>query len=167
MAFLPTSKRVVFDTNALFRFRVRALIADLAQTGTIQPLWSSRTVEELRAVLRARAMPDAEVFLNQFQASIVTPAPLPLSAKGFRDPGDLHVIEAALSADASLIVTSNARDFPLRQLRPLGLDRVSIDAFFAAHATALQSPDHQANDLRRAGLSQTAKAISSLVADRG
>ena len=145
----------MFDTNALFHFCVRELILRETHAGRLTPFWSARTVEELRGVLSGRGRSDAEVFFTQLSTSTV-PASSPEELKGFRDAGDLHVVQAARDAQASVIVTENARDFPLRHLHPMGIDRVSPDDFFAAHLRELP-PDIAPDTLRRAGLSRTAK----------
>lgn len=162
----PSSKRVVFDTNALFHFQVRILVQHLSEAGALTPLWSRRTVEELRGVLRARGRDDAEAFLARWSDSVVAAhdagQDIPMHT-AFRDPGDMHVIEAALAAKAPLIVTDNARDFPRRHLLPLGLERVGVDAFFASQVCDLQGLEEwgvSGQDLRRAGLSRTAKQFS-------
>ena len=145
----------MFDTNALFHFCVRALILHESQAGRLAPFWSARTVEELRGVLSGRGRSDAEAFFTQLSTSTV-PASSPEELKGFRDASDLHVVQAARDAQASVIVTENARDFPVRHLRPMGIDRLSPDNFFAAHLRELP-PDITPDTLRRAGLSRTAK----------
>lgn len=163
---VSVTKRVVFDTNALFRFHVRALILHMAQAQAITPLWSARTVEELRGVLSARGKSGAEDFLGQLPTSTILATGAGIAAKGFRDPGDLHVVQAAIDAEASLIITENARDFPAKHLRPLGIARLSPDAFFVTHLSAL--PDTvNLTDLRGARLSQTAKRFSPFPAGRG
>ena len=145
----------MFDTNALFHFCVRELILRETHAGRLTPFWSARTVEELRGVLSGRGRSDAEVFFTQLSTSTV-PASFTEELKGFRDTGDLHVVQAARDAQASVIVTENARDFPLRHLHPMGIDRLSPDDFFAARLRELPSSMSR-TDLQRAGLSRTAK----------
>lgn len=57
------------------------------------------------------------------------------------DPGDRHVLAAAVTARAGFIVTFNTRDFPSETLDPLGIAAVNPDAFvarlFAANAAAV------------------------------
>ena len=48
------------------------------------------------------------------------------------DPGDRHVVAAALETDAALIVTTNLRDFPADVLQVGGLRAVDPDAFLVA-----------------------------------
>lgn len=94
------------------------------------------------------------------------------------DPADVHVLEAALAAGASLLVTSNLRDFPAPKLRPLGLAPISPDALLwelagrapegvsRALATALTAFPALAEDraetvraLKRAHLPRLAKTL--------
>ena len=162
------SKRVVFDTNALFRFWVRVLITELADVGALQPFWSKRTEVELRQVLRTRGQNDAEAFLKTQSSARLSPGPATLArirVEKFRDQGDLHVVAAALEAQASIIVTDNARDFPSKHLRPLGLARYSVDGFFAEVLDILPQAATQ-QDLLHSGLPRTAKRLIEIRGDR-
>lgn len=47
------------------------------------------------------------------------------------DPGDAHVIAAALKTQAHVIVTDNMRHFPSTLLVPLGLEARTADTFIA------------------------------------
>ncbi|MCJ2141564.1 PIN domain-containing protein [Methylobacterium sp. E-066] len=47
------------------------------------------------------------------------------------DPGDAHVIAAALKTQAQVIVTDNLKHFPATLLEPLNLEAKSADAFIA------------------------------------
>ncbi len=51
--------------------------------------------------------------------------------KGLPDPGDAHVIAAAVKTRASVIVTDNLKHFPERLLAPLDLEAKTADAFIA------------------------------------
>lgn len=53
------------------------------------------------------------------------------SCGGLPDPGDAHVLAAALKTQANLIVTENLKDFPSAVLEPLDLEAKSADAFIA------------------------------------
>lgn len=162
----PTSKRVVFDTNALFHVPVRTMIEHLSQARAFEPLWSARTVKELRGVLAARGRAGADGFFAQFPHSAIMHQADPREdarLRGFRDPGDLHVVQAAISAGAAQIVTDNARDFPSRLLSALGVARWGVDAFFANELSALpvtnRGPNCGPEGLRRAGLTRTARQL--------
>ena len=45
------------------------------------------------------------------------------------DPGDRHVLAAAIAAKAEVIVTLNVRHFPAEDLEPLGIEAVTPDQF--------------------------------------
>ena len=47
------------------------------------------------------------------------------------DPGDQHVVAAAMKTRASVIVTDNLKHFPAALLAPIGIDILSADAFIA------------------------------------
>ncbi|HKK36248.1 MAG TPA: PIN domain-containing protein [Paracoccaceae bacterium] len=104
------------------------------------------------------------------------PAPRPETT--LPDPADVHVLEAALAADADLLVTSNLKDFPAPKLRALGLAPISPDALLwelagrrpeaaaAAIARALApfphlagNPKEAARALKRAHLPRLAKLV--------
>ena len=53
------------------------------------------------------------------------------SCAALSDPGDAHVVAAALKTQAALIVTENLKDFPRAILEPLNLEAKSADAFIA------------------------------------
>jgi predicted nucleic acid-binding protein len=50
---------------------------------------------------------------------------------GLPDPGDIHVLAAALKIKADVIVTENLKHFPVERLKALGLEVYSGDAFIA------------------------------------
>ena len=48
------------------------------------------------------------------------------------DPGDVHVLAAALAGHADCIVTSNLRDFPASVVGPFGIEGIHPDQFVIA-----------------------------------
>lgn len=50
---------------------------------------------------------------------------------GLPDPEDDHVLAAAIAAQASVIVTDNLKDFPMRNLSPHEIEALSADDFIA------------------------------------
>lgn len=53
------------------------------------------------------------------------------ACKGLPDPGDAHVLAAALKTQAAVIVTENVKDFPEEILSPVNLEVRTTDAFIA------------------------------------
>jgi predicted nucleic acid-binding protein len=108
----------------------------LAEAGLFRPLWSQDVLEEAteavaeiwpnelngmrrRVAAMRKHFPDAMV--DGWQP-LVRGIHLP-------DPGDRHVIAAAVLGRADCVITSNLKDFPRHALEPLGLETVSPDAF--------------------------------------
>jgi predicted nucleic acid-binding protein len=101
-----------------------------------RPLWSAETLVELRRTLQKfgrsaaqierrlqfmrEAFPEACVQLLPGQVDAVVEIP---------DPGDRHLIAAAIQEHAQAIVTFNLRHFPQRVLEPHGIQVLSPDAF--------------------------------------
>ncbi|MEO0363581.1 MAG: PIN domain-containing protein, partial [Pseudomonadota bacterium] len=79
----------------------------------------------------ARARGDAALLRAAFPGGEVEAPEAREAALWSPDPTDAHVIAAAEAAGAAAILTFNIRDFPLKALRPLGLDRLHPDEFLA------------------------------------
>ena len=52
-----------------------------------------------------------------------------ISSLALPDPDDRHVLAAAISCQASMIVTFNLKDFPAKALKPYGLQAIHPDDF--------------------------------------
>lgn len=63
-----------------------------------------------------------------FPEAVVEP-PSGLAEQLGCDPGDRHVLAAAIAAKAEVIVTLNQRHFPQTALLPLGIEAVTPDQF--------------------------------------
>jgi hypothetical protein len=110
-------------------FRVRWSEAVLAETErAIATMLLAKGVSDARnRASRARASMEAafeEAMVADFEQFLAVSARLP-------DPGDAHVVAAALKAQAAIIVTDNLRHFPAAVLAPLDLVARSTDAFIA------------------------------------
>jgi PIN domain len=127
----------VLDACVLFPAPIRDLLLHIAALDGFQPKWSAiiqeewkrnllikrpdlqepqlaRTIQEMN-----RAFPDANV--SDFEA-IQLSKPLP-------DPGDEHVMAAAIKCSAMFIVTFNLKDFPKLALKPHALIARHPDKF--------------------------------------
>ena len=97
------------------------------------------------------------------------------------DPDDRHVLAAAITAGATVIITFNLRDFPEDRLSPYGIKAVHPDEFVLMllneapdtvcavaeeHRQALQNPpktrEQYLDTLNKQGLIETAKRLREL-----
>ena len=127
----------VYDACVLYPAPLRDLLMHLALTGLFQARWSEaihkewmRNLHEDRPDLnpqkleRVRRLMDAhaEDCLVTGYESLINDLVLP-------DPGDRHVLAAAIQAKAGVIVTYNLPDFPDGVLKPHGIRAEHPDAF--------------------------------------
>lgn len=179
----------LLDANVVYPARLRDLLIRLAIAGLYQARWSEQILDECfenlvedrpdlseEQLARTRrlmltALPDAMV--SGYEA-LVEEQDLP-------DPDDRHVLAAALTANAALLVTANLDDFPAEQM-PAGLSVVSPDGFVVelmnhdldtvvdvvvAQAAALASPPMSTRQLldglEEVGLVRTVAGLRSAV----
>ncbi len=129
--------RAVYDACVLYPFQLRNLLVQLAVDRLVEARWTddihdewirnvvantpglTRERLETTRALMERAVPPARVTGFATRVATIT---LP-------DPGDRHVVAAAIEAGADVIVTWNVRDFPAAELRRHGLRKATPDAF--------------------------------------
>lgn len=112
--------RVLLDACVLYPTVLRQVLLRLA--GLYTPLWSPRILEEwARTAARegVEAPARGEIALLRARHPGAEVIPGPTDALHLPDPGDLHVLAAAIAGQADLIVTLNLRDFPARALDPI------------------------------------------------
>lgn len=128
---------VVLDANAIWGAGLRDLLLNLAEeTEAFQPRWTSQILEEVtRNVLRVRTHLTADQMaylvseMNRaFPEALVTGHD-PLISQMTNDPGDRHVLAAAVHVGAELILTFDLDHFKDSACRPHGVRAVSPDAF--------------------------------------
>lgn len=128
--------KVVLDACVLYPTVLREILIGCAARGLYTPLWSARILEEwARATVKLG--PGAETVARgevaalrvRFPGAEVKPAPGIEARLWLPDPNDIHVLAAAISGNADLIVTFNAQDFPRATLTEEGLDRRDPDQF--------------------------------------
>jgi hypothetical protein len=98
----------------------------------------------------------------------------------FPDEDDRHVLAAAIAAEATVLCTSNVKDFPAEVMRVIGVEILTPDQLlsllvteyepqmFAAHRTAVASlkgatDQSTVEALHRAGAPTTASLINHLI----
>ena len=132
------------DANVLFPAATRSVLLELARKKTYRLLWSDRVHDEWMRNLATRfpQIPPAKIvrmralmegYVND--ATVTGHEPL-IATLVLPDPDDRHVLAAAIHGRASIIVTSNLRDFPGAVLATHGITAMTADSF-ALHLLAL------------------------------
>jgi predicted nucleic acid-binding protein len=132
------------DANVLFPAATRSVLLELARNKTYRLLWSDRVHDEWMRNLAARfpLIPSTKIarmrvlmegYVNDATVSDYEPL---ISTLSLPDPDDCHVLAAAVHGGASIIVTSNLRDFPDAALATHGITAMTSDSF-ALHLLAL------------------------------
>ncbi|WP_310482297.1 PIN domain-containing protein, partial [Chamaesiphon sp. VAR_48_metabat_403] len=126
---------VVYDACVLYPAPLRDLLVQLATTGIFRAKWTELIHDEWtrnllikRPDLKADRLARLRVLMNQnVPDSLVTDFENLIPTLELPDPDDRHVLAAAISADAKIIVTFNLKDFP--------------DPILAKHEIVAQHPD--------------------------
>lgn len=122
----------VLDACVLHSFWPRDILLRLAERGLFRPVWSRAILNEMTRSLvdRGYETPLARLLGIAFPDALVTPSIGAFAAVPAEvDPGDHHVVAAAIVSHASIIVTVNLRHFPASVLAPLQISVRSPDAF--------------------------------------
>ena len=144
------------DTCVLFPLILRDILLDAAQARLFVPRWSDEVLIELRRNLIAhRGLSDDQAtrliaaLRRYFPAAEIAGYEQLIPAVA-NHPKDRHVVAAAAKAGATVIVTSNIRDFPETALAPFAL--------------TAQSPDHFLNLLLDADADRMSDVVHRLAA---
>ena len=127
------------DASVLYPAPLRDLLLELAVSDLYRARWSTRVHDEwTRALLRSR--PDITAVRLERTRRLMDTQVRDVLVTGFEDlvpslelpdPGDRHVLAAAIRAEADIIVTASLKDFPASSLAPHGLKAEHPDAFLA------------------------------------
>ena len=126
---------VIFDACVLYPFHLRNIVVQIAVDRLVDARWTDEIHDEWIRNLAA-AVPGIPIKRLQITRKLMNDA-LPyatvtdyqahLEAITLPDPDDRHVVAAAITAGASLILTWNLRDFPTKELKKHGLVRQTPD----------------------------------------
>jgi predicted nucleic acid-binding protein len=128
---------VVYDANVLFPNTLRDLLLRIAQSGTVQAKWTGEILDEMVAALH-RTRPEIPPAKLDRLRELMNAAVRDCLVFGYEslieglklpDPGDRHVLAAAIKSGAQVIVTRNLKDFPSADLQPWGVEAKSPDTF--------------------------------------
>ncbi|MEO9822691.1 MAG: PIN domain-containing protein [Paracoccaceae bacterium] len=128
--------KVLIDANVLYPTVMRELVLGVAAQGAFEPLWSARLLEEWARAARKRNIDDEMLARGEItRLSVAWPKASVTWGEGLEarlwlpDPNDIHVLAAAISGSADVILTQNAKDFPRNILSEEGVSRADPDGF--------------------------------------
>ena len=134
------------DACSLVGTLKRNTLLSLAEAEFFRIRWSAKVMEETETALvklmtrkgidnsTGKAAEQCSRMMASFPEAMTTDhaALLPaFQALALPDPGDAHVMAAALAAQANTIVTENVRHFPASILTPFNMDARTADNFLA------------------------------------
>ena len=145
MAFEPPI--AVYDACVLYPFHLRNLLVQCAVDHLVDARWTDEIHDEW---IRNVAANDPTIPVSHlYAARNLMNAALPsatvtayqdvISSIALPDADDRHVVAAAITSGASVIVTWNVRDFPAAELRRHQLQSLTPDIFLAG--LYAQAPD--------------------------
>lgn len=122
---------VLSDANVLFSRTLRDYVLYAADEGTIEVHWSRQILAEMSRNLRENlglshdSTARLEQLMNDYiEYALVEVDPGHLAAVEAveMDAKDRHVLAAALSADADILLTDNTKDFPAQWMADRGIE---------------------------------------------
>lgn len=177
---------VVYDANALYGNAQRDLLIRIAQSGLVQAKWTDQILDEMLGSL-GKKRPDIpaeklgtlrELMNKAVRDCLVTGYEPLIESLPLPDPDDRHVLAAAITSGAQVIVTTNLKHFPEAELQHWNveakspddfvLDQINIDARIVYScvreiANSRRNPPDTVDDvlaeLERAGLVQSVAAL--------
>ena len=136
---------MVYYANVLYPNTLRDLLIRIAQSGTVQAKWTNAILDEMGRALR-RNRPDIpeeklerlrELMNRAVRDCLVADYEPLIEGLKLPDPGDRHVLAAAIKAGAQVIVTRNLKDFPESDLGPW-----NVEAKSPSHERSRSHHDH-------------------------
>lgn len=131
----------LLDANVLYPAPLRDLLIQAAHVGLFRAKWSADIHQEwIEALLRNDLRRDRaalertrDLMDRAVRDGLVTGYGPLIPALTLPDPGDRHVLAAAIVGHCDVIVTQNLKHFPAAVLVPLGIEARHPDEFLAAH----------------------------------
>jgi predicted nucleic acid-binding protein len=128
--------KAVIDTCALYPTVMRKILLGVAAQAVFTPIWSDRILEEWARASRkdgplgeTQARSEIALLKTQWPNNSVIWATSLVSRLWLPDPDDIHILAAAITSSADLIITLNASDFPRNILAEEDLTRRDPDNF--------------------------------------
>jgi predicted nucleic acid-binding protein len=147
----------VLDANVLYPAPLRDFLLRMAEADLFFPKWSDEIQDEwIRNLLKKR--PDLKAVQLEKTRQAMDNAFEEANVKGFKnlitelhlpDKDDRHVLAVAIKSKASIIVTFNKKDFPLKSVKP--------------HSIEVRDPDEFIVSFLKSNLSGVLESFSQLV----
>lgn len=125
---------VVLDANVLFPFRVRDVLLTFAHDGLFRARFTEQIMAEwttnliaMKPHLEQSIHSQIEMIRQNFDECFVTGHMALVTGLDMPDPGDRHVLAAAIRCSAQVIVTENKRDFPKAILEEYDIEVLGAD----------------------------------------
>lgn len=115
----------------------RNLILSFAEAGLFRLRWSAAVLDETERTITKITEGKADTARQRAVMVAAFPEAMVLHDRAIEehlslpDPGDVHVLAAAIGAKADVIVTDNVKDFPAETLTAWQIEAVTADAFVA------------------------------------
>lgn len=125
----PEPAVVLVDANVLYQATTRDLMIRLAMAGLVRVRWSEQILDECfdnllldRPDLSRERLSRTRGLMNKaIRDALVVGYERHIGGLALPDPGDRHVLAAAIEANAEVILTFNLKDFPSSSLLPHGV----------------------------------------------
>lgn len=127
--------RVVLDSCVMFPMYLRDTLLCTAEAGLYQPYWSQEILDGatrnlvIQRTMTAQQATKLETKIKEAFAEAMVEVPIGLAQVMTNHDGDRHVLAAAVTAKADIIVTSNLKHFQAKDLSPWNIKAQSADDF--------------------------------------
>ncbi len=129
---------VVYDACVLYPAALRDLLMQLALTDLFRARWTNeihdewiRNLRENRPDLTIEQLTRTKELMNSNRDCLVDSYKWLILSLELPDPGDCHVLAAAIKTNADVIVTFNQKDFPASALGKYEIEAQHSDDFIS------------------------------------
>ncbi|MCU8173037.1 PIN domain-containing protein, partial [Vibrio vulnificus] len=162
-----TSYTVILDACVMYPAPLRSYLMYLSNTGLFRARWTDQIHDEwIRNLLKNN--PDIDPVQLERTKQLMNAHVPDCLVEGYEpfingltlpDVDDRHVVAAAIKGQAESIITFNLKDFPVKELDPLGLSAIHPDEFlcdmFELDSSAcVKAAQQQRRALKRPPMSQ-------------
>lgn len=134
-----SSYTVILDACVMYPAPLRSYLMYLANTGLFRARWTEQIHDEwTRNLLKNnpsiehKALERIKILMNANVPDCLVEGYEPLiNGLSLPDQDDRHVVAAAIKGQAESIITFNLKDFPAKELEPLGLTAIHPDEFLS------------------------------------